>query len=102
MFNRLKTLVNKARALGSKKWTDDILMKRLIMTYTQMNYNIVVLIYQDSAYKKMSSDNVVGRIINHEMNTQETNNIKYLYKYVSTSKKENIALKANKKTRIKF
>jgi hypothetical protein len=41
MFNQLRKLVNKERALGSKKWTDHILMKRLMMTYTQMNYNIV-------------------------------------------------------------
>jgi hypothetical protein len=27
MFNRLKKLVNKVRALGSKKWTDHMLMK---------------------------------------------------------------------------
>jgi hypothetical protein len=29
MFNRLKKLVNKARALGSKKWTDRMLMKKI-------------------------------------------------------------------------
>jgi hypothetical protein len=39
---------------------------------------------------------VLGRIINHEMNIQETNNIKNLYKSISTSKKQDIALKANK------
>jgi hypothetical protein len=44
MFNWLKKLVNKTRALGSKKWTDRILMKRLMMVYTPMNYNIVTLI----------------------------------------------------------
>jgi hypothetical protein len=44
IFNRLKKLVNKARALGSKKWTDHMLTKRLMMAYTPMNYNIVVLI----------------------------------------------------------
>jgi hypothetical protein len=44
MFNRLKKLVNKSRALGFKKWTDHILTKRLMMTYTPMNYNIVTLI----------------------------------------------------------
>jgi hypothetical protein len=44
MFNWLKKLVNKARALGSKKWTDHMLMKRLMMAYTLMNYNVVVLI----------------------------------------------------------
>jgi hypothetical protein len=44
MFNRLKKLVNKARALGSKKWTDHMLMERLMMAYTPMNYNVVALI----------------------------------------------------------
>jgi hypothetical protein len=64
MFNWLKKLVNKARALGSKKWTDRMLM----MAYTPMNYNVVALFLQDPAYKKMTSDNVLGRIMNHEMN----------------------------------
>jgi hypothetical protein len=96
MFNQLKKLVNNTRALGFKKWTDHMLMKRLMMAYTLMNYNVVVLIRQDPAYKKMSSDDVLGRIMNHEMNIQEANNIKNLYKGVSTSKKQDIALKANK------
>jgi hypothetical protein len=96
MFNRLKKLVNKARAIRSKKWTDHILMERLMMTYTPMNYNIVALVRQDSAYKKMTSDDVFRRIMNHEMNIQETNNIKNLYKGVLTFKKQDIALKANK------
>jgi hypothetical protein len=44
MFHRLKKLVNKERALGSKKWTDRMLTERLMMTYTSMNNNVVVLI----------------------------------------------------------
>jgi hypothetical protein len=87
MFNQLKKLVNKARALGSKKWIYRMLMERLMMSYTPMNYNVVSLIHQDPAYKKMTSDDVLGRIMNHEMNIQEVNNIKNLYKGVSTSKK---------------
>jgi hypothetical protein len=31
MFNRLKKLVNKARDLVSKKWTDRMLIERLMM-----------------------------------------------------------------------
>jgi hypothetical protein len=87
MFNQLKKLVKKARVLGSKKWTNRMLTKRLMMTYSPMNHNVVVLIHQDSTYKKMTSDDVLGRIMNHEMNIQEPNNIKNLYKGVSTSKK---------------
>jgi hypothetical protein len=74
MFNRLKKLVNKVRALESKKWTDHMLTERLIMAYTPMNYNVMALIRQDPTYKKMTSDDVLGRIMNHEMNIQEANN----------------------------
>jgi hypothetical protein len=87
MFNRLKKIVNKARALGSKKWTNHMLMERLMMAYTPINYNVASLIHQDPAYKKMTSDDVLERIMNHGMMIQEANNIKNLYKGVSTSKK---------------
>jgi hypothetical protein len=96
IFNQLKKLVNKARALGCKKWIDRMLMEILMMTYTPMNYNVVALIRQDHAYKKMASDDVLGRIMNHEMDIQEANNIKNLYKGISTSKKQDITLKASK------
>jgi hypothetical protein len=66
-----------------------------------MNYNVVALIHQDLTYKKMSSDDVLGRIMNHEMNIQEVNNIKDLYKSVSTSKKQDIALKSTNKSKKK-
>jgi hypothetical protein len=61
-----------------------------------MNYNVVALIRHDPTYKKMTSDDVLGRIMNHEMNIQEANNIKNIYKGVSTFKKQDIALKAKK------
>jgi hypothetical protein len=96
MFNQLKKLVNKERALGYKKWTVHMLTERLMMAYTPMNYNVVALIHQDPTYKKMTSDDVLGRIMNHEMNIQEANNFKNLYKGISTSKKQDITLKANK------
>jgi hypothetical protein len=99
MFKRLKKLVKKARALGSKKWTDHILTERLMMAYTPTNCSVVALILQDPAYKKMTSDDVLGRIMNHEMNIQEANNIKNLYKGISTSKKQDIALKATNKSK---
>jgi hypothetical protein len=87
MFNRLKKLVNKARALGFKKWTNHMLTEKLMMDYTPMNYNVAALIHQDPTYKKMTSDDLLGRIMNHDINIQETNNVKNLYKGVSTSKK---------------
>jgi hypothetical protein len=102
MFNQLKKLVNEARAIESKKWIDRILIERLMMTYTLMNYNIVALIPQNLTYKKMLSDDVLGRIMNHEMNIQESNNVKNLYNGVSTSKKQDIALKVTRVRGRKF
>jgi hypothetical protein len=99
MFNRLKKLVNKVRVIGSKKWTDRMLTKRLMIADISMNYNVMTLIRQDPAYKKMTSDDVLERIMNHEMNIQEINNIKNLYKSVSTSKKQDIALKTRARRR---
>jgi hypothetical protein len=44
MFNCLKKLINKAKALGSKKWTDHMLMEHMMRAYTPINYNVVALI----------------------------------------------------------
>jgi hypothetical protein len=66
-----------------------------------MNYNVVALIRQDPAYKRMASNDVLGRIINHEMHIEEANHIKNLYKGISTSKKQDIALKASNKSKKK-
>jgi hypothetical protein len=73
----------------------------LIRAYTSMNYNVVVLIHQGPTYKRMISDDVLERIINHEMYIEDANHIKYLYKGVTTTKKQDIALKANNKSKKK-
>jgi hypothetical protein len=87
MLNHLQKMVNKAKALGSKKWTDRMLIERLMRAYTPMIYNVVALICQDPAHKRMTSDDVLGRIINYDMYIKEGNHIKNLYKGISTSKK---------------
>jgi hypothetical protein len=91
MFNRLKKLVNKAKALGSKKWTDYMLMEHVMRTYTPINYNMITLIHQDPSYKKMSPDDVLGRIMNHEMYIEEVNHVKKLSKGITTTRKQEIA-----------
>jgi hypothetical protein len=88
MFNRLKKMVNKVKVLGSKKWTDHMLTDRLMRAYTPMNYNVVALIHQDPTYKRMTSDDVLEKIINYEMYIEKANHIKNLYKGVTTTKKQ--------------
>jgi hypothetical protein len=101
MFNCLKKLVNKAKALGSKKWTNRMLAEHMMRAYTPMNYNVVALICQDPAYKRISFDDVLGRIMNHEMYIEEANHIKNLSKGITTTRKQEIAFKANKKSKNK-
>jgi hypothetical protein len=101
MFNRLKKLVNKAKALRSKKWTDRMLIEHMMRAYTPVNYNMVALIHQDPAYKRMSFDDVLGPIMNHEMYIEEDNHVKNLSKYITTTRKQDIAFKANKKSKNK-
>jgi hypothetical protein len=43
-----------------------MLAEHMMRSYTPMNYNVLVLIRQDPAYKRMSFDDVFHRIINHE------------------------------------
>jgi hypothetical protein len=101
MFNCLKKLVNKAKALGSKKWIDRMLTEHMMRAYTPMNYNVVTLICQDPAYKRMSSNDVLGRIMEHEMYIEEANHVKNLSKGITTLRKQEIAFKANKKSKNK-
>jgi hypothetical protein len=101
MFNCLKKLDNKAKALGSKKWTGHMLMEHMMRAYTPMNYNVVALICQDPVYKRMSSDDVLNRIMNHEMYIEEANHVKNLSKGVTTTRKQEIAFRANKKSKNK-
>jgi hypothetical protein len=101
MFNHLKKLVNKAKALGSKKWIDRMLTEHMMRAYTPMNCNMVALIRQDPAYKRMSSDDVLGRIMNHEMYIKEDNHAKNLFKGITTTRKQEIAFKANQKSKNK-
>jgi hypothetical protein len=84
MFNCL----TETKALGSKKWIDRMLTEHMMRAYTPMNYNVVALIHQDPAYKRMSSDDVLGQIMNHEMYIEEANHVKNLSKGITTTKKQ--------------
>jgi hypothetical protein len=83
------------------KWSDHMLTEHMMRAYTPMNYNVVALICQDPAYKRISSDDVLGRIMNHEIYIQEVNHVKNLSKGITTTRKQEIAFKANKKRKNK-
>jgi hypothetical protein len=64
-----------------------MLTEHMMRAYTPMNYNVAALIHQDSAYKRMSSDDVLDRIMNHEMYIKEVNHVKNISKGITTPRK---------------
>jgi hypothetical protein len=62
MYNRLKTLVNQVRNLGSTKWDDHEMVKVILRSLVFLNPTQVQLIRGDPRYKLMSPEEVIGKL----------------------------------------
>ena len=71
----------------------------MIRAYTVRNTTLCTLIRESPNCKKMSPDEVLGKIINHEMMKKEVQYVKNLSKGTSSSRNKDIALKASKKSK---
>jgi hypothetical protein len=87
MYNRLKKLVNKVQAYGSRRWGDRRMIDRMLRGYAVKDTTVISLIQQDPTFKKMSPDDILGKIINHEMLVEEANHVKNLSKGITSSRK---------------
>jgi hypothetical protein len=67
MYNRLKTLVNQVRNLGSTKWDDHEMVKVILRSFVFLNPTQVQLIRGDSRYKLMSPEEVIGKFVSFEL-----------------------------------
>jgi hypothetical protein len=67
MYNRLKTLVNQVRNLGSTKWDDHEMVKVILRSLVFLNPTQVQLIRGDSRYKLMSPEEVIGKFVSIEL-----------------------------------
>jgi hypothetical protein len=67
MYNRLKTLVNQVRNLGSTKWDDHEMVKVIIRSLVFRNPTQVQLICGDPRYKLMSPKEVIGKFVSFEL-----------------------------------
>jgi hypothetical protein len=101
MYNQLKKPVNKVRAYGSKRWGDRMVIDRMLWAYAVKDTTVISLIQQDPTFKRMTLDDVLGKIINHEMLVEEAQHVKNLSKGMISSKKQDIAFKAIKKSKSK-
>jgi hypothetical protein len=67
MYNRLKTLVNRVRNLGSTKWDDHEMVKVILRSLVFLNPTQVQLIRGDPRYTLMSSEEVIGKFVSFEL-----------------------------------
>jgi hypothetical protein len=67
MYNRLKTLVNQVRNLGSTKWDDHEMVKVILRSLIFLNPTQVQLIRSDPRYKLMSPEEVIGKFVSFEL-----------------------------------
>jgi hypothetical protein len=101
MYNRMKFMVNKVRAYGSKKWTNKFMTQRLLRAYTIRDTTLVSIIRSDPKLKRMKPEDILVRIINHELLLEEARYVKNLSKGIVSTKKGVVALKASKKSKKK-
>jgi hypothetical protein len=67
MYNRLKTMVNQVRNLGSTKWDDHEMVKVILRSLVFRNPTQVQLICGDPRYKLMSPEEVIGKFVSFEL-----------------------------------
>jgi hypothetical protein len=67
MYNRLKTLVNQVRNLGSTKWDDHEMVKVILRPLVFLKPTQVQLIRGDPRYKLMSPEEVIGKFVSFEL-----------------------------------
>jgi hypothetical protein len=67
MYNRLKTLVNQVRNLGSTKWDDHEMVKVILRSLVFLIPTQVQLICGDPRYKLMSPEEVIGKFVSFEL-----------------------------------
>jgi hypothetical protein len=93
MYNRLKTLVNKVRNLGSKKWDDHEVVKVILRSLVFLNPTQVQLIRGDPRYTLMTPEEVIGNFVSFELMIKGSKKINEL-DGPSTSEAQPVAFKA--------
>jgi hypothetical protein len=93
MYNRLKTLVNQVRNLGSKKWDDHEMVKVILRSLVFLNPTQVQLIRGNPRYTLMSLEEVIGNFVSFELMIKGSKKINEL-DGPSTSEAQPVAFKA--------
>jgi hypothetical protein len=71
-YNRLKTLVNKIRSYGSRRWTDHDVDRLMLRSFTVIDPHLVNLICENPRYTKMTPEEIIGKFVSGHMMVKET------------------------------
>jgi hypothetical protein len=93
MYNRLKTLVNQVRNLGSKKWDDHEMVKVILRSLVFLNPTQVQLIRGNPRYTLMTPEEVIGNFVSFELMIKGSKKINEL-DGPSTSETQPVVFKA--------
>nr|AEJ07932.1 Ji4 gag protein [Zea mays subsp. mexicana] len=93
MYNRLKTLVNQVRNLGSVKWDDHEMVKVILRSLIFLNPTQVQLIRGNPRYTKMTPEEVIGNFVSFECMIEGSRKINELDE-PTTSEAQPVAFKA--------
>jgi hypothetical protein len=93
MYNRLKTLVNQVRNLGSKKWDDHQMIKVILRSLIFLNPTQVQLIRGNPKYTLMTPEEVIGNFVSFEFMIKGSKKINE-FDGPSTSEAQPVAFKA--------
>jgi hypothetical protein len=95
MYNRLKTMVNQVRNLGSTKWDDHEMVKVILRSLVFRNRTQVQLIRGDPRFKLLSPEEVIGKFVSFELMIKDSKHIVNLEQgATSTPEVQPVAFKA--------
>jgi hypothetical protein len=75
IYNRLKTMVNQVRNLGSTKWDDHEMVKVILRSLVFRNPTQVQLIRGDFRHKQISPEEVIGEFVSFELMIKDSKHI---------------------------
>jgi hypothetical protein len=95
MYNRLKTMINQVRNLGSTKRDDHEMVNVILRSLVFGNPTQVQLIRRDPRYKQMSLEEVIDKFMSFELMIKDSKHIVNLEQgATSTPEVQPIAFKA--------
>jgi hypothetical protein len=99
MFDRLMVIVGKIRGLGGDELDDHYVVKVMLEAFALRNHTLVTLIREKKRFEEFSSNDVLGRILTHELMDKEIQHRKKIGEQeakLNNLKVKEVALLSNK------